>query len=173
MQAYDPALWAKLQQVILGYQASQAVYVAAKLGIADLLYDGARTVSDLAETCGAHPTALYRTLRLLASEGIFTETDVGHFTLTPMAALLRTGVPGSLRARAIFSGEERYCAWGELIYSVKTGRPAFEHVFGMPFYEYLARHPETEKTFSATMSAETTQQLQPVVAAYDFSGFKT
>ena len=122
-----------LSQMIIGYRVSQALYVAAKLGIADLLQEGPKSRGELATATGVHPDALYRVLRALASVGVFTEGEHGRFGLTPLAALLQTGVPGSLRALAIVMGEEpAWRPWGELLYSVQTGLPAFEQVFGMP-----------------------------------------
>src|ERR671920_15453 len=86
-----------LLQMTNAFQVSQAIYVAATLGIADLLEDGPKSVDELAETTGTHVPTLYRLLRALASVGIFTETD-SRFGLTPLAEYLRTDTPGSLRA---------------------------------------------------------------------------
>ena len=52
----------------------QAIYIAAKLRIADYLKDGAKSVEELAERTKTHPDSLYRLLRMLASIGIFAET---------------------------------------------------------------------------------------------------
>lgn len=74
------------------FQVSQAIYVAATLGIADLLKDGPKSIEELAETTGTHAPSLYRLLRALASVGIFIESD-GRFSLTPLAEYLRTDTP--------------------------------------------------------------------------------
>ena len=68
----------RLRQMIIGFRISQALYVAAKLGIADLLNDGTKSVEELARASGAHPTALYRVLRLLAAEGVFADVHETH-----------------------------------------------------------------------------------------------
>jgi hypothetical protein len=159
--------------MIIGYRVSQALYVAAKLGIADLLQEGPKSHEALATATGVHPDALYRVLRALASVGVFTEVEHGRFGLTPLAALLQTGVPGSLRALAIVMGEEpAWRPWGELLYSVHTGLPAFEHVFGMPLFAYLPQHPDVAHTYHAAMTEGTALTAQAVVAAYDFSGIR-
>src|SRR4051812_5354747 len=101
----------KLLHMMIGYWISQAVYVAAKLGIADLLRDGPRMSEELATTCQMQPAALYRLLRTLASLGVFTEVDTRRFALTPMAEWLRSDHPGSMRALAMMYGEEQYQAW--------------------------------------------------------------
>ena len=62
----------KLDQMISGYWISQAIYAAAKFGIADHLKDGPKSVEELAGATSTNPDALYRLLRALASVGIFT-----------------------------------------------------------------------------------------------------
>jgi hypothetical protein len=114
---------AALLQMITGYWVSQALYVAAKLGVADLLVDGPQPVEHLAAATQAHAASLRRVLRALASVGVFTETSPGGYALTPLAALLRTGTPGSMRALAIMYAEEQYRAWGNALHSVRTGGP--------------------------------------------------
>jgi hypothetical protein len=49
--------------------------------------------------------------------------------------------------------EESYRAWGELLYSVKTGGPAFDHVYKMRRFEYLGQHPEAADVFNTAMTA--------------------
>src|SRR5215210_8591514 len=107
------------------FQVSQAIYVAATLGIADLLEDEPKSVDELAESTGTHAPTLYRLLRALASVGIFIETG-GHFGLTPLAEYLRTDTPGSLRAFVRLIGQQYFWrSWGHLLHSVRTGEPAF------------------------------------------------
>ncbi len=79
-----------------GYMISRAIYVAAHLGIADILKNQPMDTRDIAAAVGANPDALYRLLRALASVGVFTEVKQRHFALTPLAAGLRTDVPGSV-----------------------------------------------------------------------------
>src|SRR5215472_1952392 len=85
-----------LQQLIQGFQMTQCIYVAAKLGIADRLQDGPRTSEELAQATGTHAPSLYRVLRLLAAVGLLNEGETHSFALTPLGAYLRTGVPGSM-----------------------------------------------------------------------------
>src|ERR671927_653559 len=94
-----------LLQMINAFRASQAIYVAATLGIADLLEEGPKSVDELAEATGAHAPTLYRLLRALASVGVFAEKTDGRFGLTPLAERLRTDAPRSLRAWARLIGE--------------------------------------------------------------------
>ena len=109
----SPADLQRLQQLWHGFRVSQALYVAASLGLADLLADGPQSADALAATTGANADALYRVLRALASIGVFAETTERHFTLTPMARLLQQDHPYSVRAQVIYLGNEPYRAWGQ------------------------------------------------------------
>jgi hypothetical protein len=162
----------QLARLVTGYWLSQAIYVAAKLGLADLLRDGPRTAADLAAVTAAHAPSLYRLLRALASVGIFAEDDQQRFGLTPLADCLRGDVPGSQRAAAIMAGEEHYRAFGELLYSVRTGRDAFEKVLGAPVFDYLAEHPEPAKVFDEAMVSVHGRETGAMLEAYDFSGIR-
>jgi hypothetical protein len=165
---------AALTQLMLGGLAAQSVYVAAKLGIADLLANGPRTVKDLAEETDTHAPSLYRVLRALSSFGIFQENDDEQFALTPTANLLRSGVSGSLRDCAIFMGEDwHWEVWGKTLYSVRTGNPAWKEVHGQPVFPYFATNQKASKIFDDAMSSFTTLATNAVVEAYDFSSVRT
>jgi O-methyltransferase domain/Dimerisation domain len=163
-----------LRQLSTGFWVSKAVAVAAELGIADHLKDGPRTVAELAQAVGAHPGALYRLLRGIASVGVFAEDMPGRFALTPLAALLMSDTPQSWRAAAIMNGEPwAWQPWGDLLYSVKTGNPAFDHIFGMEFDAYLTQHRRAADIFQAFMHVATAEEATAVAPAYDFSGLAT
>lgn len=164
---------AVLLQMMTGYWVSQALYVAAKLGIADLIADGPRHTEELARATESHAPSLQRLLRALASAGVFTEPVPGSFALTPLADLLRTGTPNSMRSLAITYNEEQYRAWGDLLHSVRTGQTAFEHEAGMTYFACLAQHPEADRIFNQAMTGWSTQLAGAVVDAYDFSAFTT
>lgn len=163
-----------LRRLIVGYRLSQALAVAAELGIADLLRDGPKTAERLAEESGSHAPSLGRLLRLLVCEGVFAEDDEGRFRLTPLAEPLQSGVPGSLRARAMFDGAKaNWRAWGNLIHAVKTGETAFDRTFGLPLFDWLKRHPDDAATFNEVMAEQTAASAESVAGAYDFSGIGT
>jgi hypothetical protein len=155
-------------------RVTQLIYVAATLGIADQLTEGPKSIDELASTAAVHPNALYRVLRALASHGIFAEVGDCHFALTPQAELLRDDVPGSLRAWAMMLGGESFWKpWGELLACVKTGETAFNRVFGMGRWEYLAAHPDAAETFNRMSASNTEGRATPIVEAYDFSAATT
>lgn len=161
----------ELTRLFRGFWLSQAIYVAAALGVADLLGDGPRSVDDLATATATDRSALYRVLRLLASEGVFEETDARCFALTPRAAALRGDSPA--RLSVLFLGSSgSWQAAGGLMHTVRTGEPAFEHVHGIGFFEYNRRHPDHQRLFDQLMVAQTRPVARAVAAAYDFQPFR-
>ena len=169
-----PAPFLALQDLILGKWVSQAISLAARLGIADSLRDGPRPCDELARMNQVDPDSLYRVLRALASVGVFTEEEGRRFALTPTAEFLRSDVQGSLRAVATMAGSDwTWRPWGELAWCVKTGEPAFEKTFGMPAFAYLAQNPSAASVFDEAMTGWSMQNSRAVAAAYDFSGIGT
>jgi hypothetical protein len=160
----------RLAGLMTGYWYTQAIYVAAKLGLADLLADGPRSAAELAEATATDWRSLYRLLRALASLEIFAEDDRQRFCLTPMAECLRSG---SMRSLAIMRGEWQYQVWGRLLYSVQTGQPAFEKIHGMPVFEFLSRHPDKGQIFDEAMTGVHGRETAAMLDAYDFSGIAT
>jgi hypothetical protein len=153
-----------------GYWFTQAIHVAARLKLADLLRDDAKTAEELALPTGTQARPLYRLLRALASAGIFAEDDAHRFRLTPLAECLRSDVPGSLWAMAMLRGGLQYQAWGQLLHSVQTGQSAFEKIHGMPVFDYFAKHPDQGKLFDEAMTGVHGRETAAMLDAYDFSG---
>lgn len=164
-----------LNQMITATWVSQCIYVAATLGIADLLKDGARSVDDLAQTTDVQAYPLYRVLRALASVGIFTEVAPQQFALTEMAEYLRSDVPMSLRyISMMLSDKWHWNAWGDVLHVVKTGQPAMQHLYQVEnTFEFLSKNAESGDIFNTAMVgwAETVHTAS--VDAYDFSGINT
>jgi ubiquinone/menaquinone biosynthesis C-methylase UbiE len=159
-----------VRRLIMGFRATQMIHVAARLGIADELADGPKDAPAIAASVGAQPRALYRLLRALASLGIFVETPDRRFELTPLAELLKRDMPGSLRNLATLYGEPWvWDAYGRTLHSVVTGLPAFEHVHGQAFFDYLHLHPQAAASFDAGMTAYSEQESAAILAATDFS----
>jgi hypothetical protein len=167
----EPAPQWRLARLMDGYLTTQLLYVAAKLGVADALADGPRTVEEIAEAVGADAPLLRRVLRGLALDEVLAEQD-GRFALTPLGECLREGVAGSLRGPVIVRGELYYEAAAGVLQTVREGGVAFEHVHGEPFFDHLAREPEVEAAFQASMAGRAAQEAGDVVAAYDFAGVR-
>jgi len=163
-----PSDVSRLLVLVQGFRASQVTYVVAKLGIADLLAESPRTADELAAVLDVNADRLGRVLRLAAYYGVVAEVSGHRFELTPIGRPLRTGVAGSVKATAVMLGEEHYRAWADLLYSVRTGEPAFDHVFGAPFFDYMNAHPATQATFDAAMSDGVDVILTSLADNYDF-----
>jgi hypothetical protein len=170
MAQQSPAL--DLIRLVNGYQISQAIHVAASLGIADHLAAGKRTSDDIAAATGTHAPTLYRLLRALAAAGVFHEGPDRRFTLTPMGECLRSDASVPVGPWATLIGRPfEWTPWAHLLHSVRTGENAFRHVHGSGNFDYLSRHPEEQAIFDRAMSAISRRLSPAVLAAYDFSLF--
>jgi hypothetical protein len=168
----SPSPQQQMMRLLSGYWVAQALYVAAKLGLADALKDVPRAAADLAAATRTHPGALHRLLRALASVGVFAEDDQHRFALTPLAECLRGDVPGSQRSLAVMMGEEHYHAFGDLLYSVQTGKIAFDKLYGMPVFDFLQTHLEQAKIFDEAMVGVHGRETGAMLDAYDFAGVR-
>jgi hypothetical protein len=165
---------ARLLEMLDGARVVQALYVAAVLGIPDLLRDEPRDSQELSHATGAHERSLHRLLRALASLDVLAERDDARFALTPLGNLLRSDVQGSLRAAVLFYGGRRHwSAWSRLLDSVKSGTAAFGEMSPDTFFAIAARDPEGATTFNEAMAALTAPVNAAVTAAYDFSHLGT
>jgi hypothetical protein len=152
-----------------GLAIHQALYAAAKLGVADLLKDGPQTSSALAGSLHVNESALYRLLRLLASQSVFEEQSPRTFANTELSHFLCTAVPGSVRSILIFRGSEFFFGpFAEILYSIETGLPARAKLFGMEAFEYLKTDPETARLFDDAMTGMSALVGPVVAGAYDF-----
>jgi hypothetical protein len=171
---HDVSSAAELLRMTSAAWVAQAIAVAAKLGLADLVEDGARSVDDLAAETATDAASLYRLLRALAGVGIFAEDDDARFELTPLAEPLRSGVPGSVRAMCAMRGEPWFWgAWGDLLHSVRTGESAFEHRHGRALFEFLGDDPGAMSLFAEAMTSMSETEGAAVLAAHDFSAART
>jgi hypothetical protein len=144
---------AQLTKLINGFQVSQIIHVAASLGIADQLRDGARPSSDIAAEIGADPRSLYRLMHALASVGVLEEKADGSFSLTDMGECLRSDSPNSRSAWARNIGRQyAWRAWGEMRHSVMTGEDAFRHIYGESVWDWRGKHPEETRIFDEAMA---------------------
>ena len=157
-----------------GLIVHQSLCTAAKLGIADLLKDGARPSAELAVALQVNHDALYRTLRFLAGQGVFHETAPRTFANSPLSEWLRSDVPDSVRSILIYRGSSFYCApFGDLVYTIKTGSPARRQTQGVNDFERLRRNPEEGRMFDDAMTAISMLWAPSIATAYDFGRWGT
>jgi hypothetical protein len=171
-QSTSTANAAPLMRIVDAIVVHQALYAAAKLGLADLLDGNPQTTIELADQLAVNEPALYRIMRLLASQGIFEESLPRTFTNTDLSYFLRSGVPGSVRPLFLFTGSELYFApFGEILHSVQTGKPARDKLYGMNVFEYLKEHPEMARVFDDAMTNRSRSIAPAVAMAYDFGAW--
>jgi hypothetical protein len=161
------------KQIFSGSWITQGIWVAAELGIADLLIDGPQTAEELSKRTNTQSSALYRLLRALASVGIFEQDEALRFSSTPLGDLLRSDTQDTQRYLAIMMGVEFHAAWGELLYSVRTGEPGFQKRFGGPFFHYMTENPERHGIYDAAMTGVHGGETEPMLDAYNFDEFRT
>ena len=163
----------ELHRLLNGFEVTQAIHVAAVLGVADHIEAEPRPIAEIAAAVDAHAGALYRLLRALAALGIFREHDDRRFSTTAMGACLRVDSPHPVGPHAIFVGQKnQWDAWAGLLHSVRTGENAFRAVHGMSSWDYRTRHPEQNAIFNAAMTGNSRRVEEAIVAAYDFGRFR-
>ena len=158
-----------LRQMATGFARTQELYTAVKLGIADHLASGPKKSSELAQAVNAHPQALYRFMRKMVVHNLLSQEEDGSFRLLPMGEYLRTDHSDSLHNLILYIGELHYSADRGLLHAVQTGKPAFDHVFGMPFFDYLMQNPHLGVLFNNIMRNGIDDRITAVVSTYDFS----
>jgi SAM-dependent methyltransferase len=160
----------QIMRLGFGFAVSQALRVIIELGIPDLLAVGEQSVDELAAATQSDADALYRVMRLLAPEGVVREVLPRHFELTEVGAVLRSDQSGP-RDFVRMINSEAYLAFEQLMHSVRTGKPAFDKVFGSPRFDWLSAHPEQAALFQRAMVALGQGSNEAVAEACDFKPF--
>jgi hypothetical protein len=159
-----------LMNMLAGKWASQAVAVAAEFRVADLLRDGSKTAAELAQATTTSADGMHRLLRALTGLGLCAESGQRRFRLTRLGQHLRTDVSQSVAGFARFVGHDStWRPWGEFHHAVRTAEPAFDHVFGMPVFEYFRKTPAANAAFQGAMTSVSTMEAVWVVDAFDFA----
>jgi hypothetical protein len=153
--------------LVTAYQASQIVYVLAKLGIPDLLHEQVISADELANKLGVHSDSLYRLLRCAASMGLLEESAQRQFTLTALGATLRDG--SSMRHRALSHGDHLYPVFGRLLDCIRTGEVMWDRLFGVSYWQFLDQHAEDADIFHRSMVQRTGLIAQALVHRFDFA----
>lgn len=166
----DPAR-ARLRE-LADYTVPTMIRALSELGIADLLAAGPRPVTALADDLGADAPTLLVALRAVARHGVFTEVAPEEFATTDLADLMRTDLPHSLQGcLPLMQADLR--AWAGLEHTLRTGEPAFPHVHGESYYEYLARRPVENARFDSSQQGATRLELRAALRGYDWGGAGT
>jgi hypothetical protein len=156
----------RLAELADGYLTTQLLYVAGRLRLADVLADAPATGPEVAAAVRADPDVVTRILRGLCLEDVFAEDPDGRFSLGPLGAYLRDGVPGSQRGPILARGEVYFLAAHALLDAATTGANAFVQAYGEPFFAHLEHVPAHREAFEASMAGRAAHEAAAVVAAY-------
>jgi hypothetical protein len=168
MSSIKPALG--LWRLIQSHRVTAVVYVAAKLGIAELLREGPLSVNELANLTGADEHALGRLLVALSTIGICAPTGGDRYSLTEMGASLDGTAEQSFKAWAIFEGQRLCSQWNGMLDSIMTGKTAAQLQGVSNSFDLMASNPETVSMFNAAMVDVTRFVTPDILSAYDFAG---
>lgn len=161
-------------EIVRGFWQSRALAIAAELEIADQLADGPLALDVLAERTQTHAPSLFRLMRALESAGVFQQVSPSVFANTPASECLRKNVPESLWAfvRTILSkGLGQYDSWGDFLTSVRTGKAAFDELYGRGPWEFFHSNPEIWAVFNQAMRAASALITPIVAASYNWRRF--
>ena len=166
---------AQLMRAATAFFGSISIFVAARLDIAELLAEGPRTADALAVPTGTDADALYRVLRAAAMAGVFEELPNRTFANNALSETLRENAPDSTRQLIMWMMEEpHWRVYGELLYSVQTGKTAWDKVYNEPCFDSLfGSMKDLGTTFNRAMTSYSRQTIPAILAAYDFSSATT
>jgi hypothetical protein len=163
----------RLASMLKGYELTQLLSVFATLGIPDRLAAGPATAAEMAPELDVHEEALHRLLRALLSVRVVVRDEEGRFHLTQLGERLRSDSAQSLRPLAMgYSQPWWWAAWGSLLHSVRTGKPAFDHLYGSRLHDYLEQHQGAAAIFGDCMTQRSGDDDRMVLDAYDFSSVR-
>ena len=155
-----------------GMIGMQAIHVAVKLGIADLLKNGPKSIDELAVESKLDPFLLYRLLRALSALGVFQELPDKKFQLNSVSEVLRGDHPQSIKASMLLMGSLYWNSWGNLYHVITTGETAFKFTYGKEFFEFLLENPDKYKLFNTSMTQISRLQIPIILKKYDFSSYE-
>jgi len=161
----------QIMQWITSKWITKPICVVVELGIADLLRDGPLGVDTLAEKTETHAPTLYRLLRALSSVGIFLEKEEYVFELTALSRCLLSDAMGPMAQ--LFLSEWHDKAWNSLTYTVKTGKPGFDHAFGKQSFDWIEENPSVRSIYDKAQGMKAVELADAVSEVYNFSGFSS
>lgn len=160
------------QRLVSGFRAYMMLVAACRLQVPDLLASGPKTADEVAASTETHAPSMRRLLRGLAVWGVVSELPDGRFSSTSLSDYFRADRPG-LRNMTIMLSEEGYQAWGEIMYTLRTGKSAYQHLYGKSHFERLADNPEMSAHFNAAMVEMSSRVAAAFIAEYPLEGVGT
>ena len=160
-----------VSRLIGGFWAAQVACAAAALSLPDHLAAGAMTAEALAEAADAHAPSIRRLLRAMVALDLCKQQADGRFGLTEAGGYLRADTPGSVRGRALFTGDMLWKQFGDLTHQVKTGGRTQAVVSGAEGFEALQNDPPRLHAFQQAMAESSTLAARDAMQVFDFGRF--
>jgi len=163
----------RVLQIESAYWQSRGLYVATRLELADVIGDGAMSAHELATTLELHEDSLYRLLRMLASIGVFRETEPRVFANSKMSHCLRRDHVQSVRAMVLMHNSPVMTKpWmDELERGIRNGDTPFVRAHGTPLFEYMDKDAEFDALFAEAMDAVEALTGSDYLQDFDWSRF--
>lgn len=146
------------------------ISVAAELGIADLVKEGPRSITDLASLTNTHSDSLYRLMRMLASQGIFKEKKGRYFELTSLAVPLQEDQIRYLML--VHLNRNQFRIFGELMESVRTGSTVLKEQSGIALFDFIGSEDQRNEWFNKAMSSASKMLIPALLSAFSFKRYK-
>ena len=156
-------------QVAFGFISARALYVAAKLGVADHLKDSPKSAVELATALSVQPDALYRIMRVLAASGVFVLDRNDRFSLNEIGDTLRATSAQSVRDYVIMYHEYVYPPFDHIVSTVRTGESGRLKASGKTTFEMVKTDPAFAAAIYAGLASRAKLDIAALMAAYDFS----
>jgi len=160
----------KLVRLVDGFLVSRALYVIAELQIADELVNGPKTAYEIANNLNLDGDAVFRLLRMLVSHGVFIQKD-DKFALNDLAELITIGHSQSMHGFLLHEDSTRWNSYAHMSYSIKTGKPTFNHLYGCGYFDFIARDKEKSEQFDRGMATFSDTENKQVSSHFDFTSF--
>ena len=158
----------QLLDLVQSHRVTAVIYVAARLGLAELLRDGPRTVEELASRTHADRDALARLLVALSTVGICSRVGKGRYSLNELGAGLDGAAERSFKNWVIFEGSMLIRRWEGLLDSIMSGKTAAQLQDVDDNFDLMARTPEHVRIFNEAMTDLTRLVTYDLLRAYDF-----
>lgn len=160
-------------EMVQGFYITKAIGVAADLNIAEHLRKSEKSISELAQLSNSNEEALYRMMRMLASQGIFIEKKNRVFKNNRLSCSL-LDQQNSMRHMVIHQVNGiNWKMFEELDYVVKTGNNAAQKVLGMDVFEYLEKNPDKNELYNQAMTNSSLMLSYAILSEYNFSKANT
>jgi len=137
--------------LIASYWGGAAVHAAVKLGIFDVIEKGPISCEGLAKRLSVDGAILQHLMLSMVELRLLTR-DGFKFRLSAKGRFLCRDNPVSYNDSSIMWWEEHLDAWRNLEFTVKTGTPTFNRLFGMPFFDWLDKNPSSLELYQNAMT---------------------